>query len=135
MRWRVVDTDIGRLFGTYDNEEEALALVRTLVSSYGENCAEDLAMGGERDDGSFTEPLLGKDLLRRAEEVAAEREHAIARRGEVITSRQGSGDSGHSEGTPMAARGLSASGRVRSFVESKTGKALRAPGRSRRRRD
>ncbi len=87
MRYRVWDTDINRLFGTYDTEDEALAFVGTLVARYGAAYAEDLAMGCERDDGSFTEPLSGTALLERLDESAARRAHAEAQRGGIAASR------------------------------------------------
>lgn len=87
MRYRVWDTDIGRLFGSFDNPEEALALVGTLVGTYGIDYAEDLALGCEFDDGSFTEPLSGAALVACAEIAAAERERAKAGPAEVVASR------------------------------------------------
>lgn len=87
MRYRVWDTDINRLFGTYDNEAEALSWVRTLVSRYGAGYADELAVGGEREDGSLTEPLSGAALLKRVDDAAAERERAGAERGNVVASR------------------------------------------------
>lgn len=87
MRYRVWDTDINRLFGTYDNEAEALSWVRTLLSRYGDGYADDLAVGCEREDGSFTEPLSGAALRQRVADVAAERGRAEAERGDVVASR------------------------------------------------
>lgn len=105
MRYRVWDTDINRLFGTYEHEEDALALVRTLVGRYGEGYAADLSMGGERDDGSCTPTMSEIALLKRAENVAAEREQAEIGSGYVITSHPRSGDSGGG-GLPIAAKGM-----------------------------
>lgn len=73
MKYRLWDTDINRLFGTFDNEDEALILVTSLLDSYGDAYAEDLALGCERSDGSFTEPLKGAVLIARAAEAAARR--------------------------------------------------------------
>lgn len=87
MRYRVWDTDINRLFGTYDNEAEALSWVRTLVGRYGEGYADDLAVGCEREDGWFTEPLSGAALLKRVDVVAAERGRAETERGDIVASR------------------------------------------------
>lgn len=72
MRYRVWDTDINRLFGTYETEEEALALVRVLAPSYGEDI-EDLAMTFEHDDGTFFPALWGFALLGYVEWLDAER--------------------------------------------------------------
>ncbi len=69
MKYRVFDTSINKLFGVYDSEEEAMALVRTLVGSNEDNIANDLAVSCEHDDGSFTEPLSGAALVARAERV------------------------------------------------------------------
>lgn len=72
MKHRLWDTDINRLFGTFDTEDDALALVRTLVERYGDAYANDLALGCERLDGSFTAPLTGAALVERAWHVAQE---------------------------------------------------------------
>jgi len=115
MIYRVWDTDINRLHGTYDTEEDALALVRTLVTAYGDDYAEDLAVGGERPEGTFTEPLSGADLLAYAERVAAERERVGHRRLEVIASHGYSGGGGYSEPSEaIAAKGMSCSTNRRS---------------------
>lgn len=79
MKYRLWDTDINRLFGAFDNEAEALAMVRTLIESYGDAYADDLALGCERLDGSFTPPLIGTALIARTRRVAPERE-TVARR-------------------------------------------------------
>lgn len=62
MRYRVWDTDINRLFGTYETDAEALALVRVLAPVYGEDIG-DLAMTTERDDGTFGPARWGFALL------------------------------------------------------------------------
>jgi hypothetical protein len=87
MRYRVWDTDINRLFGTYDTESEAFSWVCTLVGRYGEGYADDLAVGCEREDGSFTEPLSGAALLKRLDDAAVERGRAEAERGEIVAAR------------------------------------------------
>ena len=76
MKHHLWDTDINRLFGTFDTEDEALAFVRALVESYGAAYADDLAIGCERPDGSFTAPLTGAVLVERAWQVAQEHEPA-----------------------------------------------------------
>lgn len=101
MIYRVWDTDINRLHGTYDNEADALALVRTLVSAYGNDYATELAVGSEAADGSFTEPLSGAALIARAEEVAAERDRALSQKAEFVGSGRGPSRSG--SGLPVAA--------------------------------
>lgn len=72
MRYRVWDTDINRLFGTYDTEAEALKLVRMLAPVYGEDGG-DLAMASERDDGTFGPARSGFDLLVYAQKRRVER--------------------------------------------------------------
>ncbi|MDQ3043590.1 MAG: hypothetical protein M3R06_00355 [Chloroflexota bacterium] len=73
MIYRVFDTSINKLFGTFKTEKEAMVLVRTLVGTNEDNWADDLAVGYERADGSFKEPLTGPALLERAEQVVAQR--------------------------------------------------------------
>ena len=94
MVYRVFDTSINRLFGAFATEEDALALVRTLVGANGDDAADDLALGRERADGSFAAPLSGAALLARAEEVAPEHNRPPARRGETIGTRRGLGGGG-----------------------------------------
>ncbi len=74
MRYRLWDTDINSLLGIFDTEEEALRLVRTLVTRGGEAIAEDLSLGREDDNGARPKPISGAALIARAEEVAAEPE-------------------------------------------------------------
>ena len=88
MRYEVFDTGIIRLFGTYDTEEAAMTLVRALIAANGEKYAEDLALGCERDDGSFEDPWTGAALIARAEQVLAAKEQTEARRAGVVGSRQ-----------------------------------------------
>lgn len=87
MKYRLWDIDINRLFGTFDNEAEALGLVRTLVKSYGAAYADDLALGCEREDGTFAEPLTGAALVARAERVAATTEAVSSRSGRGVGSQ------------------------------------------------
>jgi hypothetical protein len=74
MKYRLWDTDINRLFGTFDTEDESLALVRALLESYGNAYANDLALGCEHQDGSFTAPLTGAALVERALRTPQENE-------------------------------------------------------------
>lgn len=73
MLYRLWDTDIGHMYGAFDSEDEALALVRTLVSSYGDTIATDLTLSYERQDGTNEPARSGAELVRRANEVAAAR--------------------------------------------------------------
>ena len=132
MIYNLWDIETGGYFGQFTDEAEALHLVRTLLSHHGADYAESLSLGRVRDDSSFAEPLTGAELAARAEELAADCGPATLGQGELVASRRKPGGSGYSEGMPVAARGSSAGDRVRSFVQNTAGKALRAPGRSRR---
>ena len=102
MKYRVWDTDIGKLLTVYDTEDEALALVRMLISAYGVESADAITMSTEHDDRTFDDPLFGAALAARAEEALAG--PAPDRRGEVIASFQ-VGMSERDETLPMAAKG------------------------------
>lgn len=71
MRYRLWDTDIGQLFGAFETEQEALSVVRILVANYGDDIIDDLGLAQELPDGSPGTPLNGRELVRRASEVAA----------------------------------------------------------------
>ena len=73
MKYRLWDTDINRLHGTFDREAEALSLVSTLLRAYGEAYADDLMLGCEHDDCTFSEPITGAALVVRAGQFADER--------------------------------------------------------------
>ena len=73
MLYRLWDTDNGHMYGAFNNEDEALALVRTLASSYGETIATDLTLTYERPDGTNEPARSGAELIRHAREVAAAR--------------------------------------------------------------
>ena len=47
MTYHLWDTDIGRYFGRFDTEDEALGFVRTLLAQYGEAYAADLTLNWE----------------------------------------------------------------------------------------
>lgn len=91
MIYNLWDIETGSYLGQYTDEAEVLNLVRTLVSHHGGEYAKSLSLGRVRDDGSVAEPLAGAALIARADLVVGEREHANARQGEVITSRQSGG--------------------------------------------
>jgi len=73
-RYRLWDTDIGQMFGAFETEEEALSVVRILVSNYGDDIVDDLGLAQELPDGSPGTPLNGIELVRRANEAASEKE-------------------------------------------------------------
>lgn len=78
MSCEVFDTNINRVFGAYDTEQEAMTVVRALITANGDAYAEDLAVGHDRTDGTFEGPWTGATLVARADEVLAEREPAAA---------------------------------------------------------
>lgn len=80
MRYNLWDVETNGYFGQYEDEDKALALVKTLVSRYGAGYADSLVLGSVGDDGKIGEPLSGAALMARANVVIAEREVAAARR-------------------------------------------------------
>ena len=56
-----------------------MALVQTLVGDNSDKIADDLAVGCEQEDGSFTEPLSGAALLARVEMVLSASKSSRAR--------------------------------------------------------
>lgn len=66
MLYRLWDTDIGHLYGAFTDEEEALQLTRSLVSSLGAAIKEELCLTYEHGNGTFDAPLTGDALLERA---------------------------------------------------------------------
>lgn len=107
MTYRVFDTGANRLLGAFSTEEEALTYARALLSTNDKGYEEDLAIGCERPDGSFTEPMSGSTLVARAEEVLAQHERVTTRGG--FFSRGGSSGQGSAAPMPMAASGMSCS--------------------------
>ncbi len=78
MKYRLWDVDINRLHGTFDNEADALAFVRTLIDAYGEGYADDLELGVDGDDDRDREPLSGRRLVVRVREAARRPAHVKA---------------------------------------------------------
>jgi hypothetical protein len=105
LKYNLWDTEVGRYLGQFNDEKEALHLVRILVSHYGNEYADDLSLGCEAADGTFSEPLSGTDLLARAEAVLGDWAPESERRGEVIASSGG--------GHMPAGRDAMAAGRVK----------------------
>lgn len=60
------DVAAGRGLGRYRDEDEALALVRTLLDRYGAAYADDLELGIEDDDGTAVEMVTGSALAARS---------------------------------------------------------------------
>jgi hypothetical protein len=134
MKYRLWDTDINRLFGTFESEGEALALVRTLVGRYGDAYADDLAMGCERSDGSFIPPLTGAALIARAGQIVAKPKTAVQRSGPVVDSEAKKTNAEASANNPRAGAGQLAdqsakhAGDVRNAVYQKSKIARRKSG-------
>jgi hypothetical protein len=70
MHYDLWDVETGNYFGRFEREEDALAVVRTLVSHYGNGYADRLSLGAEDDDGSWTEPIEGAALLARTKDAS-----------------------------------------------------------------
>lgn len=68
-RYEVMDMATFTLLGSYETEEEALAVVRELLEINDPSWVDDLAIGHERPDGSPGEPLFGPTLLARLEQA------------------------------------------------------------------
>ncbi|HEV2108810.1 MAG TPA: hypothetical protein VGR16_11150 [Thermomicrobiales bacterium] len=88
MRYKLWDTDIGKLFGTFVREDEAMSLVRTLTSSYGPESAGDLELIIETDEGDSRGSLSGRNLLARANEVLTGPGEAPSGPGNVFGSHE-----------------------------------------------
>ncbi len=88
MKYTLWDTETSNQFGQFEDENEVLALVRTLVNHYGERYAEDLGLGRVNEEGVILEPLSGAALIARVDEVLADRRPANEGGGELIGSRR-----------------------------------------------
>lgn len=137
MGYEVFDTDINRLFGTYETEKEAMMLARALITANGEAYAEDLAVGHDRADGTFEGPWTGAALIARADEVLAEHEPAAAGPTELVPSRGNKARSG--TGMPMAASGRTrlartSDGTQRAIPRNRRPRVVQTPNGTRRRK-
>ncbi|MGH2560409.1 MAG: hypothetical protein ACRDJH_15210 [Thermomicrobiales bacterium] len=65
MRYDVMDTETGNLYGRFQTEEAALALVRGLIDANGAEITETVAVGGRNDDGRVLPVATGEALARR----------------------------------------------------------------------
>lgn len=130
MKYRLWDTDIGRLIGSFDTEEEALTLVRALAANAADGLADDLTLSHEREDGSRGESRSGASLLARAEMVVARNARGEAPQGAATDPRgsSGSGASGYDTPTEaVAAKGYS-------LTPNRPRRGMGAPGRGARRK-
>lgn len=71
MIYDLWDVEVNRYLGRFEDESEALVLVRTLVNHYGAAYADDLELGGISVEGEVLEPLSGPALIARADTVLA----------------------------------------------------------------
>jgi len=69
MQFDLWDTETSNYYGRFEDEAEALQLVRRLVDHYGPGYAHDLSLGRVTDEGTILEPLSGESLLARLNEV------------------------------------------------------------------
>ena len=65
MLYELIDVKNGNLVGTYDSEDEALAIVRRGAHLNGSGFVDKLALGYEDDDGEGAQLAAGADLLAR----------------------------------------------------------------------
>jgi hypothetical protein len=90
MKFNLWDIEVGRYLGQFDDEKEALSLVRMLLQHHGEAYAEELGLGRVSDEGEILESLSGTALVARIDAVFVrdedERDRPTAVRG---SRRQG----------------------------------------------
>jgi hypothetical protein len=87
MKFDLWDVETNKYLGHFDDESEALVLVRTLVSNFGPAYADDLEMGGITDEGESLESLSGAALIARADEVLSRHVNHGGQGGAVIGSK------------------------------------------------
>lgn len=64
MRYDVMDTETGNLYGRFQTEDAALAFVRALIAANGAEITETMALGGRDDDGRVLPVTTGEALAR-----------------------------------------------------------------------
>jgi hypothetical protein len=80
MKYDLWDVEINRYVGQFEEESEALELVRRQVSHYSAAYADDLELSAVTAEGEALEPLSGAALIARAEEVLSLRQPAPQQR-------------------------------------------------------
>jgi hypothetical protein len=105
MKFDLWDVETNKYLGHYEDESDALALVRTLVSHFGPAYANDLELGGITDDGEILASLSGAALIARAEEVLSRRQNDPGGSGVVVGSEV-SARGAHGEESMVAAGAL-----------------------------
>jgi hypothetical protein len=69
MKFSHWDVETNSYLGRFDDEREALVLVRTLVDDYGSSYADRLDLGAITDDGEPQDQISGAALLARVGEI------------------------------------------------------------------
>ena len=72
MTYTLWDTATSNRFGQFEDERDALALVRTLTNHYGARYADDLGLGRVTPEGAILEPLSGAALIARVHEFLSD---------------------------------------------------------------
>ncbi len=88
MTYTLWDIETSNQFGQFEDEEEVLGLVRTLVDHYGARYAKDLGLGRVTAAGVVLEPLSGAALIARVEEVFPDHRPSGESAGESINARR-----------------------------------------------
>lgn len=79
MRYDLLDIDSGNLFGRFQTEEEALALVLALVDANGPTIIDRLVLGGRDGVGRVLPSRSGADLVRDAKAKRHEQVRPVRR--------------------------------------------------------
>jgi hypothetical protein len=65
MRYDVLDTETGNLYGRFQTEEAALSFVRELIAANGAGILESVALGGRDEAGDILPMATGEVLEQR----------------------------------------------------------------------
>ncbi len=87
MNFDLWDVQTNQYLGSFDDEAEALVLVRTLIGNFGPAYADTLELGGVTAEGEALESLSGASLIDRASEVLSARPNEREQNGVVISSK------------------------------------------------
>jgi hypothetical protein len=66
MAFELWDVEANKYLGRFENERDALVLVRSLVDHYGPQYADKLDLGADTGDDAAAAPLSGAALIERA---------------------------------------------------------------------
>lgn len=129
MAFELWDVETNKYLGRFEDERDALVLVRTLVEQYGPEYADRLDLGATTGKDASLEPLSGAALCARTCEVLADNQPLSERRGELIATPR-RGFAGSIE--PMAAAGRGFMRRADNLRQHlRRGGAMSAPDRRR----